>query len=607
MLSFLFLISLLFSCVPSGKILSCKPEKLLFSLSEATDSSSKLARAARALGIQLSQLGLGQPGDAEAFSAGWGFAGSAPTERLSCALRAALRDLGNEFSSAHNSARDAAEVLLEAIQAHSAGADASASPSTPSVNGWAPDAFIRSGALGSRAAAAIVSAQSSLCSEERDAGLQSLRQLLKQETLRVRSADSAVMMSWGEDSEGGDELLLRLGLVQALLEGRRESEAIAEAKFALGFYAVKYGEEAAGSCSPLAVLLGRCQLRLGLRAEGLTSVERASSAGRVSIRPSWLNPVALWAQQEASRLLIAHNAAERCKQAATDAYARGSFQDAATLFGRSLALLQAGFSDDKRGRAATLADRAGCLRRARQLDEAVADLDAALCLFPRYSRALFRRAACLLEGGKAAAAVDGFKDLYRVDRNWPNLSEWLVRAFSLQKRQSKGGYKASPDGGGMDYEDLRSAKAGANSPNSNASTSGKLSDADMIAREVDHYAVLGVSTDATEKQLKTAYRMRSLQFHPDRKQGNTAAFQRISQAYEVLSDPDKRQAYDEGGDIKVKRGKRDEEDDSEDSEAEEEEHKTTMREEVEREFYPERYHFWPFGELLLLLLLLLLL
>lgn len=43
----------------------------------------------------------------------------------------------------------------------------------------------------------------------------------------------------------------------------------------------------------------------------------------------------------------------------------------------------------------------------------------------------------------------------------------------------------------------------------------------------------------------------------------------------------------------MKRGKRD---DSDDSEEEDEEHKTTMREEVEREFYPERYCFWPFGD-----------
>lgn len=72
-------------------------------------------------------------------------------------------------------------------------------------------------------------------------------------------------------------------------------------------------------------------------------------------------------------------------------------------------------------------DRAGCLRRARKLDEAVADLDAALRLFPRYARALFRRAACLLEAGKAPMAVEAFKDLYRVDRSSlaPSLSRSL--------------------------------------------------------------------------------------------------------------------------------------------------------------------------------------
>ena len=44
-------------------------------------------------------------------------------------------------------------------------------------------------------------------------------------------------------------------------------------------------------------------------------------------------------------------------------------------------------------------------------------LDTALRLFPRYSRALFRRAACLLEAGQAPQAVDAFKALYRVDKD----------------------------------------------------------------------------------------------------------------------------------------------------------------------------------------------
>ena len=255
----------------------------------------------------------------------------------------------------------------------------------------------------------------------------------------------------------------------------------------------------------MAFLLGRCLLRLGMRAEGLTELERAENSYRSTssvpgddmFHPTWLQPVHTWGRLEAGRLLLAHRAAEKCSVAAVDAYARGSFTDAAGLYARSLALLQAGFSDDKRGRAAALTDRAGCLRRARQLDEAVIALDSALRLFPRYSRALFRRAACLLEAGKADLAVEGFKDLYRIDRDWINLSEWLVRAYSLRKRQAKG-YQ-----GGVEYEDVKD-----NRTNGGGDKDSKAADGAAIAKEVDHYAVLGVSTDASEKQLKTAYRMR---------------------------------------------------------------------------------------------------
>jgi tetratricopeptide (TPR) repeat protein len=424
--------------------------------------------------------------------------------------------------------------------------------------------------------------------EERDAGLLALRSILREEVIRSRSADTSIMLSVGEDSGGIDELLLRLALVQVLLEGRREAEALEEAKKALAFQeAVIKDSNKHSTAAAVNFLLSRCLLRAGERADGLSTLEKIErSPPSTSESPEWIHALWQWGHKETQRFLLAHRSSEKYRVAALDAYARGSCQDAAALFGRSLELLKAGCSDDKRGKAATLADRAGCLRRDRQLDKAVEDLDAALRLFPRFKRALFRRAVCLLEAGKATDAVNGFKDLYRADRNWPNLSEWLVRAYSLQKRQSKG-YQSKE---GIQYEDPAADGIGKDNGNMEFGSN----DAYILAREVDHYAVLGVSTDATEKQLKTAYRMRSLQFHPDRNRqaGNTAAFQRIAEAYQVLSDPDKRRAYDEGVDIKVKRGRKDEDDDSED---EEEEHKTTMREEVEREFYPERYHFWPFG------------
>jgi len=48
--------------------------------------------------------------------------------------------------------------------------------------------------------------------------------------------------------------------------------------------------------------------------------------------------------------------------------------------------------------------------------------------------------------------------------------------------------------------------------------------------------------------------------------------------------------------VQVKRGKKVTEDHDDDDSEDEEEHKTTLREEVEREYYPEKYHFWPFGD-----------
>jgi chaperone protein DnaJ len=65
-----------------------------------------------------------------------------------------------------------------------------------------------------------------------------------------------------------------------------------------------------------------------------------------------------------------------------------------------------------------------------------------------------------------------------------------------------------------------------------------------------YYDLLGVPRDATDAVIKRAFRKLSLQFHPDKNPGNEEAatkFKEISQAYEVLSDPEKRQTYDVDG------------------------------------------------------------
>lgn len=66
----------------------------------------------------------------------------------------------------------------------------------------------------------------------------------------------------------------------------------------------------------------------------------------------------------------------------------------------------------------------------------------------------------------------------------------------------------------------------------------------------DYYAVLGVSRDATAEELKKAYRKRALELHPDRNPDRADAeeqFKRLTEAYSVLGDADKRERYDRYG------------------------------------------------------------
>src|SRR5438270_9775466 len=70
-----------------------------------------------------------------------------------------------------------------------------------------------------------------------------------------------------------------------------------------------------------------------------------------------------------------------------------------------------------------------------------------------------------------------------------------------------------------------------------------------MADRTDYYKVLGVGKNASEDEVKKAYRKLARQHHPDRNPGNKQAeerFKEISQAHDVLSDSEKRKAYDRG-------------------------------------------------------------
>ena len=71
-----------------------------------------------------------------------------------------------------------------------------------------------------------------------------------------------------------------------------------------------------------------------------------------------------------------------------------------------------------------------------------------------------------------------------------------------------------------------------------------------MAEKRDYYEVLGVSKSATADEIKKAYRKKAIQYHPDKNPGDKEAeekFKEAAEAYEVLSDPQKRQRYDQFG------------------------------------------------------------
>lgn len=134
------------------------------------------------------------------------------------------------------------------------------------------------------------------------------------------------------------------------------------------------------------------------------------------------------------------------------------------------------------------------------------------------------------------------------------LREVLAGADAHKQRQAEERLTAPACGSAQRTAEARSegamlaaaAAAGDDRLGGGSDDEGERQELVALATEPDHYRVLGVSREAPDKAIVAAYRVASLKYHPDRRGGSTAAFQRVQLAYETLGDERRRAAYDAG-------------------------------------------------------------
>lgn len=197
---------------------------------------------------------------------------------------------------------------------------------------------------------------------------------------------------------------------------------------------------------------------------------------------------------------------ESQKSAGNDAFTSGRYKEAVDLYSETINLDS--LNDDLNG--TLYCNRAAALMKLNKWEEAISDASKALELKTDYVKALIRRAQCYSQTQQWEEAVRDYERVLSLDRSNRDVSNAL-RTAKLELKKSK---------------------------------------------RKDYYKILGVPKDADESQIKKAYKLLALKWHPDKNNDSEEAkaqaeimFKDVGEAYAVISDPQKRRRYDSGVDL----------------------------------------------------------
>ncbi|KAF2274940.1 TPR-like protein [Westerdykella ornata] len=193
---------------------------------------------------------------------------------------------------------------------------------------------------------------------------------------------------------------------------------------------------------------------------------------------------------------------DRTKEAGNAAFKAGRYQEAIDTYTTALEI----DPSNKNTNSKILQNRALCHTRLQNWTQAIADCDKALELDPGYTKARKTRAKALGESGNWEEAVREYKAIQEANPSEPGIAK-EIRNAELELKKSK---------------------------------------------RKDYYKILGISKDATEQDIKKAYRKLAIVHHPDKNPDDDQAaerFKEIQEANETLSDPQKRARYDSGEDL----------------------------------------------------------